>query len=87
MQIQITPTPKPLQAGEKPNTILFCQVDCYENHKTKNAEGKSITVQVKVASLDMVMGDEETTLVRIQRKFPKCKPILIKAIILKSWNK
>ena len=80
MQIKITPTPQP-------NTILFCLVDCYENQKSKNAEGKSITVQVKTASLEMVMGDDKTTLARINKKFPNCKPVLIRAKILKEWKK
>lgn len=79
MQIQITPTPSKDQ-------ILFCKVDCYESHKTKDAEGKSITVQVKTASLDMIMGStEEMTMARILRKFPKVKPVLLKCKILKSW--
>ena len=81
MQIQITPTPTP-------NQILFCKVDCYESHKTKNAQGKSISVQVKTASLDMIMGStEEMIMARILRKFPKVKPVLIKATVLKSWSK
>jgi hypothetical protein len=81
MQIQITPTPSD-------NQILFCKVDCYENVKSKDAQGKSITVQVKTASLEMIMGStEEMTMARILRKFPKCKPILIKAKIIKSWDK
>ncbi len=80
MQIQITPTPSE-------NTILFCSVDCYENVKTKNAQGKTETVQVKTASLNMIMGDEAMTLARIQRKFPKINPVLIKCKILKEWSR
>lgn len=80
MQIQITPTPSE-------NTILFCSVDCYENVKTKNAQGKTKTVQVKTASLNMVMGDEEAVLQRIHSKFPKINPVLIKCKILKEWTK
>jgi hypothetical protein len=81
MQIQITPTPAK-------NQILFCKVDCYENQKSKDAQGKSITVQVKAASLEMIMGPtEEMTMARILRKFPKVKPVLLKCKIIKSWRK
>lgn len=79
MQIQITPTPSD-------NQILFCKVDCYENVKSKNAQGKVINVLTVMASLDMIMGStEEMTMARILRKFPKVKPVLLKCKIIKSW--
>ena len=68
--MQIQITPTPAK-----NQILFCKVDCYDK---KN---------IKTCSLKMIMGStEEMTLARIQRKFPKCKPVLIKAKILKEWE-
>ena len=75
MQIIITPPPKP-------NTILFCEVDCFEFKKVKNK-----TVKTKACSLNMIMGTEEMTLSRIHKKFPKVKPDLIEAKILKEWEK